>query len=172
METETIHKVRAILLREGRIAVTQSRQSKAFMLPGGKVEAEEADKETLSREICEELGIEIEHKDIVGPFYRRGVRYVSQDEEGNAIYKKMITTFYIINTTQDFDYEKMNLTPREIARESRPYWVNPAKLEYLLTIQRDSYQSKYASQYAQEFLTIYQKFKQYQIKSKEEELEK
>lgn len=172
MEIKTIHKVRAILLREGRIAVTQSKKSKAFMLPGGKVEAEEAEEETLSREICEELGIEIDHKDIVGPFCRREIQYESQDEKGESIYKRMITTFYIIYTTQDFDYKKMNLTPREIARESKSYWVNPAKLEYLLTVQRDTYQSKYARQYAQEFLTIYQKFKQYQMKSKEEDIEK
>ena len=166
MEIKTVHKVRAIVLREGKIAVTK--QSKAFILPGGKIEQGETNEETLSREIRDELGIEISHNEIMGPFCRRGVQYESQDEDGNAIYKRMITSFYIINTTQDFDYEKINLTPREKARGVKPYWVNPAKLEYFLTVQKDSYKCKYACRYAKEYLTIYQKFKQYQIKSKEE----
>lgn len=42
METKTVKKVRAILVKEGKIAVTCAKQSGAFMLPGGKIEKEES----------------------------------------------------------------------------------------------------------------------------------
>ena len=63
----------------------------------------------------------------------------------------------------------MNLTPREIARGSKPYWVNPVKLEYLLRNQINNSKSKYAKKYAQEYLEVYDKFKRYQTKNKEKE---
>lgn len=165
METKTVRKVRAILLREGKIAVTCSKQSGAFMLPGGKIESEESYEETLKREILEELGIEISSDDLIKPFCRSSREQESTDDSGNPINKKLITTFYAINTTKDFDYTKMNLTPREIARGSKPYWVNPSKLEYFLVNKIDTYKSKYAIRYAQEFLEVYKKFKEYQIRN-------
>lgn len=170
MEMKTINKVRAILLRQGRIAVIQSKKSGAFMLPGGKVELEESQEETLEREVLEELGIKIDNKEIVGPFCKIEFLGESIDESGKSINKKIITSYYIANTTQDFDYTKMNLTEREKARGSRPYWVNPSKLEYVLTYQRDNYKSSYASRYAKEFLDVYNKFKNYQ-KQKQRESE-
>ena len=167
METKTVKKVRAILVKEGKIAVTCAKQSGAFMLPGGKIEKEESYEKTLKREILEELGIEIGPEDLIIPFCKSTREQESIDESGNHINKRITTIFCIINTTKEFDYTKMNLTPREIARGSKPYWVNPAKLEYLLINQINNYKSKYAKKYAQEYLEVYEQFKGYQTKNKE-----
>lgn len=169
METKTVKKVRAILVKEGKIAVTCAKQSGAFMLPGGKIEKEESYEKTLKREISEELGVEIGPKDLIKPFCKTIREQKSIDELGNYINKRIVTIFCIINTTKDFDYTKMNLTPREIARGSKPYWVNPVKLEYLLRNQINNSKSKYAKKYAQEYLEVYDKFKRYQTKNKEKE---
>lgn len=172
MELETIQKVRAILLREGRIAVTLSKRSGAFMLPGGKIELGESKEESLKREILEELGIEITEEEIIGPFFQRKFSYQKRDKEDQIIQKTVITSFYVVNTTQDFDVTKMHLTEREIARASQSYWINPAKLEYDLTMWKGKHKSNYARRYAQEFLETYREFKNYQKECKKQEIEK
>jgi 8-oxo-dGTP diphosphatase len=57
MDNRTI-KVVAALIRdqEGRVLVVRKRGTKAFMQPGGKLDAGEDDITALSREISEELG--------------------------------------------------------------------------------------------------------------------
>ena len=69
MEIKNTRKVRAVLVREGKIAVIKAKKSGAFMLPGGKLDEGETYEETLRREILEETGIEIEFKNIEGPFF-------------------------------------------------------------------------------------------------------
>lgn len=172
MESNIKNKVRAIILRQGKIAITQSKRSNSFMLPGGAIENEESEIETIRREISEELGIQIDEKDINGPFFQREFSYEANDDKGNNIVKSVITTFYFINTEQNFDKTKMHLTRREKARGSKPYWVNPAKLEYFLTEQRDKSESQYARRYAREFLSVYRAFEKYLTNQKEKEVQK
>ena len=69
MEIKNTRKVRAVLVREDKIAVIKAKKSGAFMLPGGKLDEGETYEETLRREILEETGIEIEFKNIEGPFF-------------------------------------------------------------------------------------------------------
>ena len=59
MKTIVIKKVRAFILRNGKIAVMKFNDTGTFMLPGGKLEKNETSIEALSREILEETGIEI-----------------------------------------------------------------------------------------------------------------
>ena len=59
----------------------------------------------------------------------------------------------------------MKLTPREKERGSKPYWVNPGKLEYYLTNQRDKFKSAYARRYATEFLKVYGEYEQFKRKN-------
>ena len=53
--------VSAVIIRTGRILLTQRRQEKDFPFmwesPGGKVEANEANYEALARELREEIGV-------------------------------------------------------------------------------------------------------------------
>lgn len=158
-------KARVILMRAGKIAIVESKRSGAFMLPGGKLEKQENEKQALEREILEELGITVQEKDIVGPFYTRELKYLGKDENGKIVNKTTKTNFYIAKTEQDFNFEKMNLTEREKKRGSVPLWMNPGQLEYILTMQRDYSENKYARKYAKEYLSVYNEFKQFQIKS-------
>jgi 8-oxo-dGTP diphosphatase len=56
--------VAAIIVRDSRLLICQRRRDKAFPLkwefPGGKVEAGESLTDALTREISEELGVQIE----------------------------------------------------------------------------------------------------------------
>ena len=56
---KTIDKVALLYLREGEILSTRSRGKDVFYLPGGKREMGETDLETLTREIREELAVEL-----------------------------------------------------------------------------------------------------------------
>ena len=63
-----IQKVGLAVVREGRLLVARKRGLDAYILPGGKPEGNETDIQTLSREIREELGCEIEHAVFRGVF--------------------------------------------------------------------------------------------------------
>jgi 8-oxo-dGTP diphosphatase len=68
--------VAAIIVRDSRLLICQRRRDKAFPLkwefPGGKVEAGESLTDALTREISEELGVQIE---IGREVYRTQYRY-------------------------------------------------------------------------------------------------
>ena len=161
-----------MLMKDGKIAVIESKRSKSFMLPGGKIESGEDEKEALKREVLEELGIDIEDEKIEGPFLKIESKYQSKDDDGNEIYKIATTKFYIANTENDINPEKMSLTEREKKRGSVPHWVNPSVLEYALTEQKGNYPNAYARRYAEEYLSVYHKFLEYQKRRKDNEFEK
>ena len=161
MKVVEVKKVRALVLKNGKILITKAKKSGAFILPGGKIEKGEEPKDTICREVLEETGIELSADEIMDSFYTETLEYESADEQGKQIYKKVITEFYIVNTTKEMDYRKMNLTPREKARESYPYWINPSILEYNLINQKEQCKSAYAIRYAKEFLNMYRKFIEY-----------
>lgn len=54
-----IDKIAWILTKDGKILSTRSKEKEKFYIPGGKREAGESDKETLIREIKEELSVTI-----------------------------------------------------------------------------------------------------------------
>jgi 8-oxo-dGTP diphosphatase len=60
----------------GRLLVVRSRNKKAFYLPGGKIEPGESGEDALRREVREELGVELEHPEVlqryVAPAYGEG----------------------------------------------------------------------------------------------------
>lgn len=53
---------------QGRVLTVRKRGTDAFMLPGGKREAGEADLAALSRELFEELGCDLADADHLGTF--------------------------------------------------------------------------------------------------------
>ena len=56
---KTIDKVAWLLLDEGRALSTRSYEKNRYYFPGGKREAGESDEQTLTREIREELTVEL-----------------------------------------------------------------------------------------------------------------
>ncbi len=66
-----IHKIGGIILKDKKLLVTRSKGKDVFVAPGGKVEKNETAEEALTRELKEEISIEIK-KDTLkefGTFY-------------------------------------------------------------------------------------------------------
>lgn len=159
-----VEKVRAILIKDGKISITKVSKSGAFMLPGGKVEEFEDKEDALKREIIEENGIDIYSEDIKGSFYETTRDALVTGDDGKNYIKTIHTTFYLVETNHDFDYGRIDFSPREIARGTAVFWINPSILEFYLTQQRDKAKSEHARRYAIEFLNVYAKFKEYRSK--------
>ena len=162
METRVTKKVRAFILRDGKIAIMQFNDTGTFMLPGGKLEKNENMIEALSREIIEETGIEIEPDNLIADFHQQINEKNRQDETGKQYKSKTITTFYLVKTNKDFDYKKMNLSPKEKQHGVKPYWINPAILEYKLNTAINKYKNEYFGRYAKEYLTAFYSFKEFE----------
>ncbi len=64
MGNNYIDKIAFLFIKDKKILVTLSRGKDTWYLPGGKRETGEADKETLIREVKEELNIDIKPKTI------------------------------------------------------------------------------------------------------------
>ncbi len=67
---DEIDKIALIEIKNGKILSTRSKGREKFYIPGGKRENEETDKQTLIREIKEELDVIIDKKSIeyIGTF--------------------------------------------------------------------------------------------------------
>jgi 8-oxo-dGTP diphosphatase len=108
--------VAAIIARNSRLLICQRRRDRAFPLkwefPGGKVEAGESLAEALTREIVEELGVQIE---VGREVYRTQYRYA----ELSAPIEIVFYFARIAGTVEMFDasgaFEKV-------------VWVTPAEL--------------------------------------------
>ncbi|PLY00192.1 MAG: (deoxy)nucleoside triphosphate pyrophosphohydrolase [Desulfuromonas sp.] len=65
----------AIAIRDDRVLITQrmpgSRHAGMWEFPGGKMEKNESPTETLQREICEELGVEVQVEEIFAVIHHR-----------------------------------------------------------------------------------------------------
>ena len=151
---------------------TSKEKGSVIATTGGYVKSGSNSINTVCREISEELGIDISKKDIEGPFFSRQSSYWGKGVNGEYEYKNTLTDFFIANTDQDFDKEKMHLTKKEIRRGMVPEWINPSKLEYMLAMQVDNKDaSLYLKKYAREYIRVYNKYKEYQIKKEKREAE-
>lgn len=90
-----IDKIALIEIRDNKVLVTRSKEKKLFYIPGGKRESGETDIETLTREIKEELSVDI----IPGSAIYFGTFYAEADGKANDILVK--TTCYMANYTGD-----------------------------------------------------------------------
>lgn len=163
MKINKIEKVRAIILRKGKIAIISYKDTNTFMLPGGKIENEEDDKKALFREIQEETGMSLEQKE---PIFLCKQKFETTISDENK--KSTITRFYFIETDQDFNEEKKELTDKEKKSKVKTYWINPSILKYRLEIalKNHSYTSenKYFDRYANEVLIVLKSFENYHKK--------
>ena len=159
MIEKTIRKARAIIFNteKKKIAVIGYKDTHAFLLPGGKLENGENEITALARETLEETGIEIKQDiSLLQPLYTQKYEKMVENEDGTGNKIIVITTIYLIETNQDFDYDKMKPTEREKQNNSKPYWINPAVLKYRLEVclRNGTYtnKNKYFDRYARENL--------------------
>lgn len=65
-----IQKVGAAVVRDGKVMVLRKKTqpSPEYYMAGGKMEGDETQRETLARELDEELGVEVEDYEYIGSF--------------------------------------------------------------------------------------------------------
>ena len=167
IEQKRVYKVRAVIynLDKRKIAVMGYDDTSAFILPGGKLEEGETQEKALLREIKEETGIKIKPTTSFPCLYKYEYVRDKVDDEGNKYKVNTITTVYLIETDQDFNYETMKLSHSEINNNVKPLWINTAILEYRLNVTLKNgtytYKNRFFDRYANENLSVLKSFYEY-----------
>lgn len=160
-------KVRAIILdKEGKALVTK--YAGLYMLPGGKIEEGETEKQALRREILEETGIDIEidtEIDNKEPFLE--ITTYNQNyydrKAGKEINRKRKTTFYSLKTNQSINRDKRSLTESEKEQGYECKFVNLSIIEYL--VRNNKFQSFRRDVFDKEILIALREYANYKKKS-------
>jgi 8-oxo-dGTP pyrophosphatase MutT (NUDIX family) len=110
-ELNVTNKVRAIILNNLEITIVD--YANILMLPGGKVDDNEEEKEALKRELKEELGLDINNNELIPFIEYNNYLYNYPTREGKNINKLVTTKYYIVETNNKIDLSKRNLTENE-----------------------------------------------------------
>ena len=128
---ETKHKVR-LLICNSNDEILVANYDGIYMLPGGGVEidiiSEKILKRELTREIKEEIGIDITGKKLE---YLENLHYYQEDYptvDGKIINRLVETNYYKTRMDIDLNTVKNNLTDREKKGNFRLQWINKYKL--------------------------------------------
>ena len=134
----TTKKVRAIIIDSlDNIIITK--YADMYMLPGGKVDINEKNEDSLIRELNEELGIKFDIEKIT-PFitfenYLKNYPIVNSNKKAN---KLNITDYYIIKTDKKINKDKIKLTEREKQNNFLVTYINLDEVTNLVS----NYESK------------------------------
>lgn len=113
------HSVRAIIMRNGQVAMQQS-SSGFFKILGGVVEDGETHVQTITREVEEEGGL------IVKPESIREIGYIEERRRDVFDSEKTYICYTYFYSCEAEDYEvSLKLTASEIARGYHLVWATP-----------------------------------------------
>ena len=99
------NKVRAIILNNLQITIVD--YSNTLMLPGGKLDQDENEKEALTRELKEELGIDISDDKIIPFIEYSNYLYNYPSRDGKIINKLVTTKYFIVKTSNKINTKKI-----------------------------------------------------------------
>ena len=105
------NKVRAIILNNLQITIVD--YSNTLMLPGGKLDQDENEKEALTRELKKELGIDISDDKIIPFIEYSNYLYNYPSRDGKTINKLVTTKYFIVKTSNKINTKKNSLTESE-----------------------------------------------------------
>ncbi|WP_307793574.1 NUDIX hydrolase [Microbacterium stercoris] len=108
----------AFVRADGRVLTVRKRGTSRFMLPGGKPEAGEQPIDTATREIFEELGVDIAPSDLelLGVFESRAA-----NEAGHALHATVFVTREDVEPIAQAEIEELRWTdPRESEPDQAP----------------------------------------------------
>ena len=163
-------KVRAVILnKDGRALLVK--YAGLYMLPGGKIDENETEKEALRREILEESGIDIFlDTDIENaePFlkiktYNQNYYDRKADKKINRVRK---TSFYALETNQEIKIENQKLSESERKNKHSIEFENLSVIEYRVqNNQTDNFRKEI---FDREILTALKEYRNYK-ESKEKQ---
>lgn len=113
--TEESIRLKVLLIHGDNIILGYERG--IYQFPGGHLEEGESFNDCIKREILEEVGIEINDKDIGEPIYK--IVYMNKDYPEIGKNRKSIAYYYVVNTIDTPDLSKTNYTAHELSGNFR-----------------------------------------------------
>lgn len=164
-------KVRAVILnKDGRALLVK--YAGLYMLPGGKIDENETEKEALRREILEESGIDIfMDTDIENaePFLE--IKTYNQNyydrKADKKINRERKTSFYALKTNQEIKIENQKLSESERQKNLTVEFENLSVIEY--KIQNNKTDNFRKEIFDREILTALKEYYNYKEQEEKEE---